>query len=378
MILEIWASVKVSPIGSAIFRQSPFHFLALPPLLPVRGEDWARETPMQVKYGPSQLGYAHCRKLHIFSCLILAALIYIRVAWSTRNYVSEPSFRLAKKAMPQARLFHLVWKSLSSSASKEAMSLIYRFVLKLEEFVAVDYWRFNSDIMTHALSPILQSDFPVARTITVICAIVVAESLLATILFSFIYPMVREFEGVEEQYIGFWAGVISTNNPGISDDGYANGMNSVYFLPVSDLYSHSLGGCVRQVWKEVSHDPWSDWKCSGYHFFWILKNFDLGYPFSCHLWSFQWYDWRCNSWVPFCGILKVDRQCWCLEDSHWWTCTPCSAKPRKDILSLWALLRNRIHRWAFDWRIPVYNRSILVWGTTTSLLGVFLSTPLLS
>lgn len=72
--------------------------------------------------------------------------------------------------------------------------------------------------MAHPTSPILRPDFPVASTITIICAIVIAESLLATILFPFIYHMVRGFEGVEEQFVGFWAGVISTDAPGTSGD----------------------------------------------------------------------------------------------------------------------------------------------------------------
>lgn len=49
----------------------------------------------------------------------------------------------------------------------------------------------------------------VGRTLTIICAIVVAESLLATILFPFVYFMVRDFRVVEEQEIGYWAGLIS-------------------------------------------------------------------------------------------------------------------------------------------------------------------------
>ena len=97
--------------------------------------------------------------------------------------------------------------------------------------------------MAHPPSPILQPGFPVARTITTICAIVIAESLLATILFPFIYPMVRRFEGVDEQYVGFWAGVISEGTLGASGDEGTNGMNSVQFLPISDPHGHSLGSC---------------------------------------------------------------------------------------------------------------------------------------
>lgn len=47
------------------------------------------------------------------------------------------------------------------------------------------------------------------RSACMICVIVVSESLLATVLFPFVYQMVREFDGVKERYIGLWAGVIS-------------------------------------------------------------------------------------------------------------------------------------------------------------------------
>ena len=49
----------------------------------------------------------------------------------------------------------------------------------------------------------------VSRTLGIIGAIVIAEPLAATILFPFVYFMIRDFKIVEEQDVGFWAGLIS-------------------------------------------------------------------------------------------------------------------------------------------------------------------------
>lgn len=49
----------------------------------------------------------------------------------------------------------------------------------------------------------------VSRTLGVIGAVVIAEPLFATILFPFVYSMIRDFKTVEEQDVGFWAGLIS-------------------------------------------------------------------------------------------------------------------------------------------------------------------------
>ena len=49
----------------------------------------------------------------------------------------------------------------------------------------------------------------VSRTLGVIGAVVIAEPLSATILFPFVYFMIRDFKTVEEQDVGFWAGLIS-------------------------------------------------------------------------------------------------------------------------------------------------------------------------
>ncbi|KAL9005171.1 MAG: hypothetical protein Q9188_002045 [Gyalolechia gomerana] len=51
---------------------------------------------------------------------------------------------------------------------------------------------------------------PIRRTFTIIAAIVVAEPLAATILFPFVYFMIRDFGTVQERYVGFWAGVITS------------------------------------------------------------------------------------------------------------------------------------------------------------------------
>lgn len=77
-----------------------------------------------------------------------------------------------------------------------------------------------------------------------ICAIVVADSLLATVLFPFIYSMVHGFEGVKEQHVGFWAGVISMHARGVSGDERANIKKSIRFLLLANLDSHSLGSCI--------------------------------------------------------------------------------------------------------------------------------------
>lgn len=53
---------------------------------------------------------------------------------------------------------------------------------------------------------------PIRRTFTIIATIVIAEPLAATILFPFVYFMIRDFGTVQERYVGFWAGVIS-NRP---------------------------------------------------------------------------------------------------------------------------------------------------------------------
>ena len=60
---------------------------------------------------------------------------------------------------------------------------------------------------------------PVSRTLTIIGAVVTAEPLSATILLPFVYFMVRDFNTVEEQYVGFWAGLISMTRerPGFID-----------------------------------------------------------------------------------------------------------------------------------------------------------------
>lgn len=50
---------------------------------------------------------------------------------------------------------------------------------------------------------------PVSRTLTVIGAVVIAEPLSATLLLPFVYFMIRNFNTVEERYVGFWAGLIS-------------------------------------------------------------------------------------------------------------------------------------------------------------------------
>ena len=52
---------------------------------------------------------------------------------------------------------------------------------------------------------------PISRSLAIIGAIVVAEPLAATLLFPFVYYMVRDFDSVEEQYVGFWAGLISNS-----------------------------------------------------------------------------------------------------------------------------------------------------------------------
>ena len=57
----------------------------------------------------------------------------------------------------------------------------------------------------HSLRP----QAPISRTLAIIGAIVVAEPLSATLLFPFVYFMVRDFRTVDEQQIGFWAGLIS-------------------------------------------------------------------------------------------------------------------------------------------------------------------------
>ena len=48
----------------------------------------------------------------------------------------------------------------------------------------------------------------VFRRLGVIGVVVMAEPLSATLLFPFVYFMVRGFN-IEDQYIGFWAGIIS-------------------------------------------------------------------------------------------------------------------------------------------------------------------------
>lgn len=48
------------------------------------------------------------------------------------------------------------------------------------------------------------------RSAFIICIIVISESLLATVLFPFVYQMVKDLDGVEERDIGYWAGLIST------------------------------------------------------------------------------------------------------------------------------------------------------------------------
>lgn len=50
---------------------------------------------------------------------------------------------------------------------------------------------------------------PVSRTLSVIGAVVIAEPLSATILLPFVYFMIRDFNTVKEQSVGFWAGLIS-------------------------------------------------------------------------------------------------------------------------------------------------------------------------
>ena len=52
----------------------------------------------------------------------------------------------------------------------------------------------------------------VKRTFTIIGAIVIAEPFAATILFPFIYLMIRDFGTVHERYVGFWAGLISNGS----------------------------------------------------------------------------------------------------------------------------------------------------------------------
>ena len=49
---------------------------------------------------------------------------------------------------------------------------------------------------------------PVSRTLGIIGAVVVTEPISATLLFTFVYFMVRSFD-VEERRVGFWAGLIS-------------------------------------------------------------------------------------------------------------------------------------------------------------------------
>ena len=67
--------------------------------------------------------------------------------------------------------------------------------------------------MADAASSMLRPDLSTTKTLIITCAIAVAESLLATIVFPFIFSMVHGFEEVEEQYVGFWAGVISMDVP---------------------------------------------------------------------------------------------------------------------------------------------------------------------
>lgn len=57
----------------------------------------------------------------------------------------------------------------------------------------------------------------VSRTLGIIGAVVIAEPLSATILFPFVYFMIRDFRTVEEQDVGFWAGLISMYDPRDTD-----------------------------------------------------------------------------------------------------------------------------------------------------------------
>ena len=50
----------------------------------------------------------------------------------------------------------------------------------------------------------------VSRNLAIIGAIVVAEPLSATLLFPFVYLMVRDFRTVNEKQIGFWAGLTNS------------------------------------------------------------------------------------------------------------------------------------------------------------------------
>jgi len=51
------------------------------------------------------------------------------------------------------------------------------------------------------------------RSAVVICTVVICESLLATVIFPFIYLMVKDFPQIEEHFVGFWTGVISKTIP---------------------------------------------------------------------------------------------------------------------------------------------------------------------
>ena len=51
--------------------------------------------------------------------------------------------------------------------------------------------------------------FPVRRTLILTSLIVIAEPLSATILLPFVFFMVRSFARVDDQYVGFWCGIVS-------------------------------------------------------------------------------------------------------------------------------------------------------------------------
>jgi hypothetical protein len=67
--------------------------------------------------------------------------------------------------------------------------------------------RLNLQAFLRMLSPAPMST-TVFRRLAVIGVVVMAEPLSATLLFPYVYFMVRGFN-VEDQYIGLWAGIIS-------------------------------------------------------------------------------------------------------------------------------------------------------------------------
>jgi len=78
------------------------------------------------------------------------------------------------------------------------------------------------------------------RSSCIICVITVSETLLATVIFPFVYEMVGEFIGKGNIYIGFWAGLISCTHIVLENDSQLT-VRSLNILHFSDNHLISLG-----------------------------------------------------------------------------------------------------------------------------------------